>query len=288
MGKTVLYDGVKKVKSIDVIFMFKNDEEYLNKFFVDITKAFEDTYDVDFNYFCIDNNSSDNTRDILRVFFKTKSKKSKLILHHVQRDYKNIGNGKNYDRISNLSKLRNLLVDNITPLESDWCLFIDSNIFFKKEILDNMFKYQPCSENIGMMIPYTQQLFIPEIHKIKGDKPALLKHFYDTFSIFNTNGKSYWPYCPFEKCMICDHSKCKDRETFPSVPIHDINSGFGGFVLLETEILNNPLIRWDTLSHNVENDESICEHYLFSYMLKKLTKKRIVVLQEVDDIYRTY
>ena len=88
--------------------------------------------------------------------------------------------------------------------------------------------------------------------------------------------------------MICDHSKCKNRETFPNVPIYDINSGFGGFVLLETEILNNPLIRWDTLSHNVENDESICEHYLFSYMLKKLTKKRIVVLQEVDDIYRTF
>lgn len=288
MNKYNLHDGKNRIESIDVICMFKNDETYLNSFFIKAMENFENQYDVIFNYFVIENNSTDNTRQILKSFFKHKSKSSKLLLHAVTKDYKNVGNGKNYDRIASLASLRNLIVNTITPLVSDWCLFIDSNIFFKPNILQEMFKHKPATENIGMMFPYTQQLFIPEVHNVKSDKPVLLSHFYDTFSIYNSANKSYWPYCPFAKCKVCDHSKLKDREIFPNVPIYDVNSGFGGFVLIETSIINNPLIRWDTLSHETTHDESICEHFIFSYLLKTISKKRIVVLQEVDDIYRTF
>lgn len=279
-----------QIKNISIISMFKNNEKYLTDFFIEMMNKFEAYYDVKFDYYIIENNSKDNTRNILKEFIKTKSKNSNLLLFNKEIDYKNIGTGKNHDRLFNLANIRNKLVNAITPLNSEWSLFIDSNIFFKVEILKDMFAILPKENNIGMIIPYTQQLFIPNIHKyLNLTKPSLFNHFYDTFSFYDKNSKTFWPYCAFQKCNFCKRETCKDRNSIStSENIVDIDSGFGGFSLIQTDIINNPDIRWKTLSHEVKNDESLCEHYLFCYTLKLLTKKRIVVLQNVDNIYRTY
>lgn len=289
-SKKALYDGQRKIENISIISMFKNNESYLTSFFFNIVNEFEKTYDTEFVYYIIENNSKDNTRSLLKEFFKKKSTNSKLLLFNMKEDFKNIGNGKNYERLYNLANIRNKLINNITPLQSDWCLFIDSNIFFKKDILEDIFKCSPTDNNIGMMIPYTQQLFIPELHKIPNlDKPTLLSHYYDTFSFYDLNNKTFWPYCAFEKCKLCKREDCKDRVSISSKEsIVDIASGFSGFCLIQTDIINNRNIRWETLSHEVKADESVCEHFLFCYMLRKLTNKRIVILQDVDDIYRTF
>jgi glycosyltransferase involved in cell wall biosynthesis len=288
--KVVLKDGGTRVNTISIICMFKNNEQYLKNFFFDIVNQFEDHYDATFNYYVIENNSKDNTRQLLKDFFKKKNSESKLLLFNMKEDFKNIGDGKNFERLFNLAKIRNKLVDNIVPLNSEWCLFIDSNIFFKKDILEKCFACSPTENNIGMMIPYTQQMFIPEIHKLPNlTKPTLLSHFYDTFSFYDTNNKTFWPYCAFEKCKSCKREDCMDRKSIPKEQdIVDVSSSFSGFCLINTEIINNKLIRWDTLSHEVKKDESVCEHFLFCNMLRKLTQKRIVVLQSVDDIYRTF
>lgn len=288
--KVTLYDNGKKVSHISIICMFRNNEDYIVKFFKNVTTEMEEMYDTLFNYYIIENNSTrDNTREILRDFIKTKSDKSKLLLFNLENDYRNIGDGKNFERLYNLAKIRNKLVDSIVPLDSQWCLFIDSNIYFKKEILQNMFIKS--SDTIGMMIPYTQQLFIPEIHGkyMKLEKPTLFGHFYDTFSFFDKNNKTFWPYCGFERCNYCNRKHCNNRDVISKdEDIVDVGACFSGFALIRTEIINNKTIRWDTASHEVQKDESICEHFLFCYLLRKLTDKRIVMLQNVDDIFRTY
>ena len=286
-----LYDGSVRVDKIAIICMFKNNETYLKEFFFDMVDEFERTYEsTSFEYYVIENNSTDNTRGLLKEFFKRKSTKSKLLLFNMQQDYRNIGDGKNYERLFNLAKIRNKLIDNIVPLSADWCLFIDSNIYFKKDILHRCFQYSPSENNIGMLIPYTQQLFIPDIHKIPNlTKPTLLNHYYDTFSFYDTNNKTFWPYCAFEKCKLCNRSTCVDRTPIPTEqPVVDVASAFSGFCLIKTDIINNKAIRWDTLSYEVSKDESVCEHFLFCYMMRKLTNKRIVVLQDVDNLYRTF
>ena len=290
MEKVILKDGDSEVKTIAIICMFKNNEQYLTKFFFDMVNQMENDYDVEFNYYVIENNSKDNTRTLLKDFFKTKNTKSKLLLFNMKEDFKNIGDGKNYERLFNLAKIRNKLVDNITPLKEDWCLFIDSNIFFKKDILERCFSHSPSDNNVGMMIPYTQQMFIPDIHKIPNlTKPTLMSHFYDTFSFYDSNNKTFWPYCAFEKCQLCKRQDCMDRKSIPKeLEMVDVASAFSGFCLIKTDIINNKLIRWETMSHEVKKDESVCEHFMFCKMLSKLTEKRIVVLQNVDDIYRTF
>jgi glycosyltransferase involved in cell wall biosynthesis len=288
---TELYDGEFKVNKIAIVCMFKNNEKYLTDFFFDIVDEFEQTYHhTEFEYYVIENNSKDNTRSMLKEFFKKKTTRSKLLLFNMKEDFKNIGDGKNYERLYNLANIRNKLINNIVPLNADWCLFIDSNIFFKKNILEECFKYSPSKNNIGMLIPYTQQLFIPNLHNIPNlTKPTLLNHYYDTFSFYDINNKTFWPYCAFEKCKLCNRMNCMDRTSIPKEKsVVDVSSAFSGFCLIKTDIINNKLIRWETLSHEVTKDESVCEHFLFCYMLRKLTDKRIVVLQDVDNIYRTF
>nr|QOI90472.1 hypothetical protein HWQ62_00336 [Pyramimonas orientalis virus] len=288
--KTVLNDGGTRVNRIAVMCMFKNNEDYLTKFFFEMVLLMEKKYDVMFEYYFIENNSTDRTRELLREFFRTKTDKSRLLLFNVKNDYKNIGDGKNYDRLFHLAKIRNMLVDNVVPLSTDWCLFIDSNIFFKEDILEKCFAYSPTENNIGMMVPYTQQLFIPEIHRIDNlTSPTLLSHFYDTFSFFDVGNKTFWPYCAFEKCKLCKREGCVHRKAIPKeMDVVDVASAFGGFCFIKADIINNKSIRWETLSHEVNKDESVCEHFMFCNMLKKITDKRVVVLQNVDDVYRTY
>jgi hypothetical protein len=290
MEKIEIYDGDIKINAISIMCMFKNNEIYLKDFFFKTILEMEILYDVNFEFYIIENNSTDNTRQLLRDFFKLRTTKSKLLLFNMKEDFKNIGNGKNFERIYNLAKIRNKLLDNVVPLPSEWSLYIDSNIFFKKDILVKLFECSPSKNNIGMILPYTQQLFIPDIHKIPNLKKAtLLNHYYDTFSFYDTNNKTFWPHCAFDKCKICKRADCMDRTSISEdSDVVDVNSGFGGFALIKTDILNDNRIRWETLSHEVSKDESICEHFLFCYTLKKITNKRIVILQNVNEIYRTF
>lgn len=279
-----------KVQRISVLCMFRNDATYIKEFFAPTMKQVESMYEnIAFDYYVIENDSTDDTREALKDLFSEKSSNSKLLLFSLANDFKNIGNGKNYERLHGLAKIRNKLVNNVTPLESDWCLFIDSNIYFKPDILRQMFEH--ADPTIGMLTPYTQQLFIPEVHgrfMPNLTAPTVLKHYYDTFSFFGADNKTFWPYCGFEKCTFCKRSATANRALVPAdVDVADVSACFGGFALIRTEIVNNPLIRWETLSHEVAKDESVCEHFLFCYMLRKLTQKRVVVLQHVDDIYRT-
>ncbi len=291
--KLKLYDGSECITHISILCMFKNNEDYLNKFFFNAMNLFEETYDVHFNYFIHENNSKDSTKQLLKEFILTKSKCSQLVMYDLESEYKNIGNGKNYDRISNLAKIRNKLVEMSRPFETKWNILIDSNIFFEKSILTKMFACKPTESNIGILTPYTQQLLIPGIHIDSSNKgPALKGHYFDTFSYFDTNSKTYWPYCPFEKCEICAEnvlSNTKHRSIIPRTKdIVDVTSAHGGFSIIHKDILNNLRIKWNTCSHDSTKDESLCEHFLFCFMAKQITGKRVVLLQNVDTIYRTY
>lgn len=297
MGSS-LYDGITKIKTIHVLGMYRTNANYVTyliKRFIEWEKYYTD---IVFQYYFLENNSTDNTREILLEFVKTR-KNSKLVLYNMKKDYVNFGDGTNYNRISTLSKLRNLLVDNITPLpENEWCLFIDSNIYFQDDTLSQIFKeVQPTDQNIAMISVYTQQLLIPNVHGNSVKELSLMGHFYDTYSIIDINKKSFFPKCPFEKCKICPRTqsshKKKDKNDDHHHPrikeenITEVFSCYGGFVLISTNALNHPNVRWETVCFDLENDKSFCEHLLFCDRLRTMTNKKIVIIQNIDKIYRT-
>ena len=293
-SKLSIFNGNNQIKKINVYGMFRNNEKYI-EFLTKTFKSIEDKYNIEFRYFFIENNSADKTKEYLKDFIIPR-KGSKLLSFKLKQDYKNVGDGRNFNRISTLAFIRNKLVDTCLPIENvDWCLFVDSNIFFPEDIFEKIFTTTTTNEvkiekNIGMITMYTQQLFIPEIHKINTDKPVLLGHYYDTYPFVDEFGKSHYPNCSFEKCKLCEkRSRGINRKLIPeNKEIVDVNSCFGGFVFILPEILNDKRIRWGTISYEIEKDESLCEHILFCERLKLLTNKRIVILQNIDTLYRTF
>lgn len=279
----------KQVKVINVLGMYRNNSSYLD-FLFKIFEQWESTYYVEFRYFFMENNSTDDTRDKILNFVKTRPK-SKAILFNAKKDYVNMEDGRNFNRISTLAKLRNKLIDCITPLsEDEWCIFVDSNIYFRYDVLQDIFKHDFSKHpNIGMICVYTQQLLLPELHLKNATEPALMNHFYDTYSFLDNNNRSFYPLCAFEKCPIC--TKYQTDKTHPRIKqnqeITEVNSCFGGFVLINSDVLNDKRIRWETILYDMYTDKSLCEHYLFCDRLRSVSNKKIVILQNVDRLYRT-
>jgi hypothetical protein len=287
--KTRLFDGDVRIETIHVLGMYRDNEKYL-EFLFKMLETFELKYDVAFKYYFFENNSKDDTREKLQQFVKTR-KNSRLILCNVKKDYENIGDGRNLNRIASLAKLRNKFVDNCLPFPSnEWCLIVDSNIYFKQDILEQVFNTcSPSNDNIAMMCMYTQQLMIPAIHKTNTDKPILIKHFYDTYSFYDVNKRTFYPKCAFQKCEACSINDASNKNIrVPSdQPVVDVTSAFGGFVFIKSDIMNNTKIRWDTVCYDMKTNQSLCEHVIFCDRLKTLTDQRIVVLQHIDTLYRT-
>ena len=289
-----LYDGITKIKTIHILGIYRQNEKYL-AFLLKRFTEWETYYnDISFQYYFLENSSTDNTRKLLNDFIKSR-KKSKLIIYKMKKDYTNTDDGRNYSRIHTLAKLRNMLVDQITPLpKNEWSLFIDSNLYFQDDILGQIFnEVQPTDQNIAMISVFSQQLLLPEIHSKMIKEPVLMNHYYDTYSLIDINRKSFFPKCPFEKCTICtkyhnDNEKIKDIPRISKENnVVEVSCCFGGFVLIKTDVYNNPKIRWDTVCFDLENDKSLCEHLLFCDRLKTITSQKIVLLQNVDKIYRT-
>lgn len=271
--------------------MFRDNEDYLKGFYIPMMESLEKKYpSCKFVYHITENDSKDNTAVLLLNFIKNKDPRSKLYLDPpLTLEYVNMPSGKNFSRLRTLSEIRNSVVERSRPFEGDWSVFIDSNIIFTESIFEDLLKINPAKNDICMLCPYTQQLIIPEIHKIPTiTKPTLLGHYYDTFALYNDKHQSYWPYCGFEKCAICKAVSYPNRTAIPKEPVTDVTSVFSGFAMMQTSILNDTRIYWHTVNYDLSKDEGLCEHVMFCDKVRTITGKRIVMVQEADKIYRTY
>lgn len=298
-SKVKLYDSDIQLKVIHVIALFKNNEDFLRTLF-SVFETMEAMYELSFVYRFLENGSSDNTRNLLKEFVE-KRKGSKLLCYKNVEGYKKTRLGQDFDRTDFISKLRNTLIQNTLPYpEGEWCLLIDSDIYFQANILQNIFDVcpNPSKDHISSISVYTQQLFTAEMLKrsapslltnVDDQSSKLVNHYFDTFSFFK-NSKSYFPYCAFEKCKFCMCFR-QNKESKPliseSESIVDIDSGFGGFCLVKGFVLNHPDIKWGTKSLSYEDNLSLCEHVLFFERMKAVTNKRHVLLQNIDLLFRT-
>jgi GT2 family glycosyltransferase len=296
-----LHDGVKDVGSINVLAMFRNNEPFL-RFFLPKLERMAEMYSCEFRYFFIENDSTDGTRELLKAFFAGQSRKGKLLLGKLDKDYSNVGAGMNYDRTMTLARLRNTVADVACQTPSDWTLWLDSHIFFDADILHKLFAIEPMKNDIGMIAPYTCQVstlaqvrrLLPQVRMSDGNEdPERLmnmKHYYDTYPFISSSGHSYYPYCSFQRCMQCVHVHPPDMK-LPLVPasqkVVDVQSCFGGLVLMDSSIIADTRIRWGTLSHSYTGLHTLSEHVLFCDRLRSITGKRVVVVQDVEAL-RTY
>lgn len=294
--KQKLFDGEKPVNKITVLSLMRDCETYLLYFFK-LMDSFIDRYDCEFEYFFLENDSKDNTNQMLTDWIE--NREGNVLVYNLRDDYKKTSHGLDHGRTGTIGMLRNKLVNAVTPLTSEWTIFIDSNIFMDPSELGKLFAVEPAKNGYGMVCGYSNHLYpISMLKKDARDKLSAedqnkvvsVNHYYDTFSFVDKKYKMYYPNCPFEKCRLCTRNAIgsSGRNRIPVTEnIVEVNSAFGGFCIIDSEILNDPRIRWDSISYEIKMDLSLCEHFLFCDRLRVITGKKIVLLQDVDKIFRT-
>lgn len=255
--KLKIYESDYQVKKITIVMLIRNNSPYLKKFF-QMAESLESTYEISFDYVFIENGSTDNSIDITNKFISDRN--AKIII---------LGNTKELDslpRIIKMTKIRNY-AKHFSSNESDWTILIDSNIYFESNILEELFKLDPSSKNIGMLCAYGVEV-------TPGDKPdkwLTQFHYYDTFAFVSLNNELFWPNCIFSSCHKCQSTK---DTKIDSIGLIDVKSAFGGFSLIKSDIFKDPRISYDVLE---SNNKLLCEHISFCLKINEIKNKKICI-----------
>lgn len=263
--RKVLIDSNQNVQHISVVVLCKNNEKWLN-YVLSEFNLFVQTYETKFSFYFFENQSTDNTPQLLREF----------LLDH-DGLYVNIGNSNimnQMNRVDRIALIRNLSKDVISTKCGEWSLIIDSDIYFNSDILEKLFRYSPAENRIGMLCAYgiagkrereTSNLWITN------------NHYYDTAAFLSDkHSLSTWPYCQFESCRECESIDLNKRMECSSLV--NVYSAFGGFALIKNEIMINGSIKWESKS---VNNSPLNEHIGFCEQIQIQEKLKISIATEV-------
>jgi hypothetical protein len=273
MSKIKLSDSGMPVRKISVIWLCRDSKSHLYYLFDTLAKI-EKTYECEFEYFIAENGSSDNTHKLLRNFLHTRE--GRLIT---------LGNTAILDRlprIERIAKIRNILLDSIRPLNSDWVLLLDMDVYFQHDILANLLSLSPSEKQIGMLCAYG----IEGLPKPDGAGWITQFHYYDTYAFLSCDNHLYWPHCIFAKCEKCS-SQNPNAQKINNTGIVKVNSAFGGLALIKSQLLNHPDVQWKTmpLTKNADihwdgiskGEMLLCEHIYFCKMLRQTSGLSVAI-----------
>ena len=189
----------------------------------------------DMEYYFYENDSKDNTVELLETWLLDKegSVYSEIL------NAPSFGHTVERDRMERMAYYRNTLLDNIKPLDSDYCLLIDADIDYTPDIIDKYLPYM--KDDVVMCTPYVKQ-------SVKCNMCNCGKHsYYDTYALMDTDGN-------LGITLSCNpFSKSEDRELWNDKKPVTVTSAFGGVALIKTEVMNK--VKWST--------DGGCEHWNF-------------------------
>lgn len=286
------------VRKISILWLCRNNQEFLPHLF-DTLIRLEKTYDCDFEYFIAENGSSDDTRTLLTDFLH--GRVGKII---TPEDTSFLDQ---QPRTERLARIRNTLLDNIRPLQSDWAVLLDTDIYFTEEILADMFALSPSQKGIGMLCAFGME-GLPErkgtggitrlgmffANGMKGFPKSTeggwitQSHYYDTWAFLDEDNRFYWPHCIFSGCGKCSAKNAKDK--LNAAGVVNVNSAFGGFAIVKSQLLNHPDLRWKAVpsedsdirgSAASERKMMLCEHIHFCKMLRKVSSLSVAIACDI-------
>lgn len=277
MMQTELLESGLPVRKISVVWLCRNSQNYLPYLFDTLAKI-EKAYRCEFEYFIAENGSTDNTCKLISDFLY--SREGKIIT------FGNTAKLDQLSRIERIASLRNMLLDSIRPLTSDWVLLLDTDIYFEYSVLADLFALSPSDRKIGMLCAYGTESF-PDSD---GAGWRTQCHYYDTYAFLTDDDRLYWPSCVFEKCEKCS-SQIPDVPRIKTAGTVEVHSAFGGLALINSKVLNNAQVRWGTvpLSENTDikwegipqGEMLLCEHIYFCKMLRQTSGLSVAVACDV-------
>lgn len=283
----MLHDGENPVARVCVMCLVKNNEKWVRYAAPRLDQMVALYPATTFKFFFYENDSDDATPELVRAFVDRHP--GSRLFKESRPSYRNLG--VNYDRTKAMSDMRNRLLDLVHGcgglVDAQWCMFLDSNIFFAPSVVQNLFdEAKPASNNIVMVTPYASEIMPVEVLRAKGVpisesvRPGALvgfEHYYDTFAFVDADGRNFWPRCPFARCKMCKISSVSDDAS-----LLDVRSSFGGLCIVAAQALRHPAVRWCTTEF--AGKFALCEHVGFCHALRVATGGRVVIATRVTDV----
>jgi hypothetical protein len=246
-----LYDTYKTFtelgiyKNISIFSIFRDNELYIKNMILMLNNLKKNNFHF-YNYF-YENDSKDNTKNQLKNY----------ILHNSGILKSEDINKKHYsgiikERFVNLSNYRNESLKLSKKIYmTEWSLILDSNIYFNKNIINNML-YEYYNKNDDDIVMIT----------VYGNDLSILNHYYDLIAFETKNNLINNNACFFKKCKRKECKKIKEKLKYDNNKIFEVNSAFAGMCLIKSEILNK--VKWSS--------NGSCEHINFCKEVRKYGK----------------
>lgn len=241
-----------EIKSINVCGIYRNNESYLKDYLIPKFKRLENIYPyIQFYYYFYENDSLDNTKNILYDFSLNRQCKVLSEKNNTKLFEKNLDK----ERIINLCKCRNKLLS-LRPFKGEWTIIFDSNIEFP----DNLISRFICKQLPDDLVV----LSCNGKDHVKCLKHNNCYHYYDTLALIDNKNISGFNYFYMNKSQCCHLSDIQDRINWFGNKLVKVKSAFGGCIFIKTDILNNNHINYcinDGIQFIKTGKNIFCEHH---------------------------
>jgi hypothetical protein len=229
---------------ISVLGLWRDSASYAERTLSNLSDIVYNNPSIDFNFFFYENDSRDNTKQILDNWIGKYSGE----IYSETLNMPKFGSTTDITRLILLSYYRNKLKDLcIDKLESKYTLLIDTDIIFDKNHLSILLE-QIEALQAAMVVANTRQNAFGDL-MLQESKDT----FYDAFALRDRYNQIavYMTDCPM--------TISTDRELWKNNQPVRLLSGFSGFALLHTDIFKE--CKWSTTGHS--------EHINFCYEINR-------------------
>ena len=244
---------------MDILLICRNNEIYFNTLF---PKILNELKDFDYRLFIYENNSIDNTKNILKKI----SSIHKNIFIKIENSVI-VSN-----RYINICKARNKMLDFYKLHVNDKyknVIMLDTNIFFTKNTILSLFKYKDLIKEGVIFLPFTRYLInnnYNEKDKQQYYYDLLALNYGDYFMSINSDKLTFdeLKFRLVNKYKKIENGKVSYDNKIISNNVLEIESGSGGFMLLDRDLLLRygwHLVKSKRIRNNKILPNTICEHW---------------------------
>ena len=249
--------SIKKMQ-ISVFSLFRDSKPHLNRCLSQLD-ALENNTNAEFSYFFYENDSTDNTVQILQKWMDNKS--GNFVSEKLNKP--KFGSTLHAERMILMSEVRNKMLSTC-KIKTDYSLIFDSDIVFDPTVINDFLKFDNLDHtdypNYSMLTSNVRQNVPCKMGSGKQDS------YYDSSCLFDMNKINCmtWSDNPFYEDQ--------DRVDFSkNLPVR-IYRGFGSMAFLKTEILKK--VKWS--SSGQSEHWSFCDqlrNYGYIYLMPNIKPK---------------
>ena len=250
---------------ISIFSLWRDSEDYIRRTLKQLEDLETEYPEIEFSYFFYENDSIDNTVQILSEWLK--SRKGKMLSENIS--FPKEGSVMTASRMKKMAYYRNRMIELGRFIKSDYSIVFDSDVIFDKKII-KQFLSKIDNETI-MYTPYISQNIKCKLCNCGTDSYYDIAALYDQY---NHRGL-IWSCNPFVNVF--------DRQNFATNKPVEVNSAFGGFAFIKSFPLN--FCNWRSTGD--------IEHVLFCEEIKKYGKIKVypdikVSVQLSEELIKKY